>query len=165
MDGSGWRGVYQILTDKGYNVSVTQNSLASLEADVETLNKAIERQKGPVILVGIPMEGSIIIQGSNADKVAVLVYIAAFQPEVRESPLDLVQTAPGLSNGDIFLPDKHGILYYKKTKFHAGFAGDVSKKQADFMWAYQGAFAARAFATPMTVAAWRAKPSWAYKKL
>jgi pimeloyl-ACP methyl ester carboxylesterase len=161
IDGSGWQGVYEILTKKGYNVTVTQNPLSSLEADVETLNRAIERQDGPVILVGHSYGGSIITQGGNSDKVAGLVYVAAFQPDEKESALDLVKTAPDLSNGGILAPDKHGMLYYDKAKFHQGFAADLSKKQAQFMWASQGAFAAKAIAAPMTRAAWKTKPTWA----
>jgi pimeloyl-ACP methyl ester carboxylesterase len=161
VDGSGWQGVYQLLTDKGYNVTVTQNSLSSLEADVETLNRAIERQDGPVIVVGHSYGGDIITQGGSSDKVAGLVYVAAFQPEVGESGLALAQSVPDLSNGGILPPDEHGIFYYDKEKFHAGFCADVSKKQADFMWASQGAFSVKAFGTPMTVAAWKTKPTWA----
>lgn len=160
IDGSGWQGVYQILTEKGYDVTVTQNSLSSLEADVETLNRAIERQDGPVILVGHSYGGSIITEGGTSDKVAGLVYVAAFQPDEKESPLDLVQTVPDLSDGGILPPDEHGMLYYDKAKFHQGFAADLSKKQAAFMWASQGAFAAKALATPMTAVAWKTKPSW-----
>ena len=161
IDGSGWQGVYQILTKKGYNVTVTQNSLSSLEADVETLNRAIERQDGPVILVGHSYGGAIITEGGNSDKVAGLVYVAAFQPDEKESALDLAQSSPDLSNGGILAPDEHGILYYDKAKFHQGFAADLSKKQAEFMWASQGTFAAQALAAPMTAVAWKTKPTWA----
>ncbi|WPP48718.1 alpha/beta hydrolase [Catalinimonas niigatensis] len=160
IDGSGWQGVYQILTEKGYNVTVTQNSLSSLEADVETLNRAIERQNGPVILVGHSYGGSIITEGGNSDKVAGLVYVAAFQPDEKESALNLAQSAPDLSNGGILPPDDHGMLYYNKAKFHQGFAADLGKKQAEFMWASQGAFAAQALAAPMTAVAWKTKPTW-----
>ncbi|MDO1449943.1 alpha/beta hydrolase [Rhodocytophaga aerolata] len=160
IDGSGWQGVYEILTQKGYNVTVTQNPLSSLQADVETLNRAIERQDGPVILVGHSYGGSIITEGGNSGKVAGLVYVAAFQPDEKESALDLAKSAPDLSNGGILPPDAHGMLYYDKAKFHQGFAADLSKKQAEFMWASQGAFAAGAIAAPMSKVAWKTKPSW-----
>ena len=35
VDGSGWQGVYDLLTADGYNVSVVQNQTLSLESDVE----------------------------------------------------------------------------------------------------------------------------------
>jgi pimeloyl-ACP methyl ester carboxylesterase len=90
-----------------------------------------------------------------------LVYVAAFQPDEKESALDLVKTVPDLSNGGILPPDEHGMLYYDMAKFHQGFAADLSEKQAEFMWASQGAFAAKAIAAPMTTVAWKIKPTWA----
>ena len=36
VDGSGWQGVYDLLTADGFNVSVVQNQTLSLESDVET---------------------------------------------------------------------------------------------------------------------------------
>ena len=35
VDGSGWRGVYDLLTADGFNVSVVQNQTLSLESDVD----------------------------------------------------------------------------------------------------------------------------------
>jgi pimeloyl-ACP methyl ester carboxylesterase len=58
-------------------------------------------------------------------------------------------------------PDENGIVYYDKDKFHAGFCGDLSEEDADFMYASHGAFYARCFITPITNAAWRNKPSFA----
>ena len=51
-DGSGWEGVYNILTKDGYNVSVVDNPNTGLEDDVAATKRVIERQNGPVILVG-----------------------------------------------------------------------------------------------------------------
>lgn len=161
VDGSGWKDVYQILTGKGYEVTVTQNSLSSLEVDVEILNKAIERHEGPVILVGHSYGGAIITQGGNSDKVAGLVYVAAFALDKGESIPDLGQRAPDLSNGGILPADKNGIHYYDKAKFHEGFAGDLPKEQADFMYASQGIFTAKALEARVTEPAWKTKPSWA----
>lgn len=38
VDGSGWQGVFQILSKKGYQVSVVQIPLTSLQDDVDTTN-------------------------------------------------------------------------------------------------------------------------------
>ncbi|SHG55368.1 lipase family protein [Flavobacterium aquidurense] len=48
-DGSGWKGLYQVLTKKGYNVTIVQNPLSSLEDDVRVTNLALDKQDGPTI--------------------------------------------------------------------------------------------------------------------
>ena len=58
------------------------------------------------------------------------------------------------------MPDARGMVYYIKEKFHAGFCADLSQAESEFMYSSQGAFAGKAFATPLTQAAWRTKPSW-----
>jgi pimeloyl-ACP methyl ester carboxylesterase len=52
-DGSGWKGVYDNLTKRGYRVTIVQNPLTSLSDDVAATKRALERQDGPVILVGV----------------------------------------------------------------------------------------------------------------
>jgi hypothetical protein len=50
VDGSGWEGVYKILTKEGYTVSVVQNPTISLADDVAATKRIIAAQNGPVIL-------------------------------------------------------------------------------------------------------------------
>jgi hypothetical protein len=40
-DGSGWRGVYDELTSRGYRVTIVQNPLTSLADDVAATNRAL----------------------------------------------------------------------------------------------------------------------------
>ena len=51
-DGSGWRGVYDELTARGYHVSMVQNPLTSLADDVAATRRVLDRQTGPTVLVG-----------------------------------------------------------------------------------------------------------------
>ena len=44
VDGSGWRGVYDILKSDGYNVTIVQNPTTSLAADVAATRSAIAAQ-------------------------------------------------------------------------------------------------------------------------
>lgn len=159
-DGSGWQGLYKVLTKKGYNVTIVQNPLSSLEDDVQATNLALDKQDGPTILVGHSWGGTVITEAGNHPKVAALVYVAALQPDNGENSVQWLQTAPPAPENGVLPPDEKGIAYYDKAKFHAGFAGDLSKEQADFMYASQGAFHAKGFLTPITKAAWRTKPSY-----
>ena len=158
-DGSGWRAVYDILTKKGYNVTAVQNPLSSLEDDVATTNLALDRQDGPTILVGHSWGGEVITQAGVHSKVVGLVYVAAFQPDINESAFTWITSMPPAPENGI-APDGKGYFYFSKEKYHAGFCADLSQEQADFMYASQGAFAAKAFSTPVTEAAWKTKPTW-----
>jgi len=160
-DGSGWRALYEILTKKGFHVSVVQNPLTSLEDDVAATKVVLDNQDGPTILVGHSWGGAVITEAGNHPKVAALVYVAAFQPDNGESALHWLQTAPPAPENGVLPPDDKGIVYYDKAKYHAGFCADIPKDLAEFMYDSQGAFYAKGFTTPITHAAWRDKPTFA----
>jgi len=159
-DGSGWKALYNVLTKKGYNVTVVQNPLTSLEDDVNATHVVLDKQDGPVILVGHSWGGAVITEAGNHSKVVALVYVAAFQPDKGESALQWLQTAPPAPENGVLPPDDKGIVYYDKAKYHAGFCADISKEEADFMYASQGAFYAKGFVAPITHAAWNDKPAY-----
>jgi pimeloyl-ACP methyl ester carboxylesterase len=160
-DGSGWEGVYKILAAKGYNITVLQYPMTSLEADVAALNRAIDKQDGPTVLVGHSYGGTIVTEAGVSPKVSSIVYVAAFEPDSAETSFQLVQSeAPAPENG-IMAPDEKGFIYYDQAKFHAGFCADLPKEKAAFMYASQGAIALSCFTTPVTHVAWKTKPSYA----
>ena len=84
VDGAGWRGVYDILKNDGFNVSIVQNPTISLVGDVSATKLVIDSQPGPVILVGHSYGGFVITEAGTNPNVAGLVYIAAFAPDKGE---------------------------------------------------------------------------------
>lgn len=52
VDGSGWKGFYDILVKDGYNVSIVQKPETSFKEDVAATRRVIAQQDGPCILVG-----------------------------------------------------------------------------------------------------------------
>ncbi|WP_237732404.1 alpha/beta hydrolase [Flavobacterium sp. UGB4466] len=160
-DGSGWRNLYDVLSKKGYKVTIVQNPLSSLEDDVAATNMVLDNQVGPTILVGHSWGGAVITQAGNHPNVVGLVYVAAFQPDNGESALQWLQTAAPAPENGVLAPNDKGIVYYDEAKFHAGFCADISKEDAAFMYASQGAFYAKGFITPITKAAWKDKPAYA----
>lgn len=159
-DGSGFKGVFDILTKKGYNVSVVQNPLTSLKDDVDATNRIIDRQDGPVILAGHSWGGTVITEAGNNPKVVGLVYIAAFAPDAGETTAQWASSLPAAPENGILSPDSQGVVYFDKAKFHAGFCADVSEDLANFMYASQGPIFGRSFTDKVTTAAFRNKPSW-----
>jgi len=160
-DGSGWKGIYEVLSSKGYNVTIVQNPLSSLEDDVAATNLALDNLDGPAVLVGHSWGGAVISQAGTHNKVVALVYVAAFQPDIGESALTWFTSMPPVPENGVLPPDEKGFVYYSKEKYHDGFCADLSEKESDFMYASQGAFAGKSFATPLTEAAWKSKPSFA----
>jgi len=159
-DGSGWRGVYDTLTARGYRVSIVQNPLTSLEADVAATNRVLDLQDGPAILVGHSWGGTVITQAGIHPKVAGLVYVSALAPDAGETS---AQQYEGFAPTPAFVIDvgDDGYGYLNRDAFHAGFAADVSEADAGFLADSQVPVDMAVFSTPVTVAAWRDKPSWA----
>src|SRR5712671_6159952 len=91
VDGSGWEGVYKILKQDGYSVSIVQNPTTSLADDVAATRRVLARINGPVILVGHSYGGAVITEAGNDPKVAALVYIAAFALDEGESVSSLIK--------------------------------------------------------------------------
>src|SRR6266853_5614471 len=61
VDGAGWRGAYDILKDRGFNVSIVQNPTISLARDVGATKLIIDSQSGPVILLVVHSYGGVVI--------------------------------------------------------------------------------------------------------
>lgn len=160
-DGSGFKSIFDILTKQGYNVSVVQNPLTSLKDDVDAANRIIDKQDGPVILVGHSWGGTVITEAGNNPKVVGLVYIAAFAPDKGENTLQWATSLPAAPENGILAPDANGVIYFDKAKFHAGFAADSSPALAAFMYASQGPIFGQCFLDKITTAAFRTKPSYA----
>jgi pimeloyl-ACP methyl ester carboxylesterase len=158
-DGSGWRGVADILTRDGFNVAVVQQPETSLADDVNATTRAVEAMQGDSILVGHSYGGMVITQAGNHAKVAGLVYVAAFAPDAGESLLDLVKKMPPASAGVKATTD--GWLYFDPALFHADFAADLPAADAAFMARSQVMPTVQTASAPVTQAAWKTKPSWA----
>jgi len=159
-DGSGWEGVYKILTKKGYKVSIVGNPNTGLEDDVAATKRVIDRQDGPVILVGHSYGGAIITEAGNDPKVAGLVYVSAFAPDANETLLQLLKAGPPATNSGILPPDANGYVWYDLAKYHSGFCADLSDELAAFMADSQIPVAASVFGSSIKEPAWKTKPSW-----
>jgi len=160
VDGSGWEGVYKILRNNGYDVSIVQNPTLSLFDDVAATRRIVARQQAPVILVGHSYGGVVITEAGNDPKVAGLVYIAAFAPDEGESVAALIKDPPPGAPVPPILPPQDGFLFLDRAKFAASFAADVDKAKAEFMADSQVPWGVEALSGSINVPAWKSKPSW-----
>jgi pimeloyl-ACP methyl ester carboxylesterase len=159
-DGSGWKGVYDILRGAGYSVAIVQNPTVSLADDVAFAKRTLAMLDGPVILVGHSYGGAVITEMGNDPRVDGLVYVAAFAPDAGESVSALIKDPPPGAPVPPILPPQDGFLLLDKAKFHASFAADLSSDTAAFMADSQVPWGIDALSGTISRPAWKTKPSW-----
>jgi len=160
-DGSGWRGVYDILVKDGYNVSIVQEPETSLKDDVAATKRVLALQDGPCILVAHSYGGSVITEAGNDPSVVGLVYIAAHMPDAGEKESEDGNRFPSdLAKSGAIKKTPDGFTYIDPTRFHELFAADLPADRAAFMARSQVLNYADNFSATITTAAWRSKPSW-----
>jgi pimeloyl-ACP methyl ester carboxylesterase len=159
-DGSGWRGVHDDLTRRGYRVTIVQNPLTSLADDVAATRRALDRMDGPAVLVGHSWGGTVITEAGVHPRVSSLVYVSALAPDAGETT---AQQYKGFPPATEFVIDTHpdGYGFVNAEKFKIAFAADTSDADAAFLRDSQTPINMAVFETKLQNAAWRSKPSWA----
>src|SRR5262249_14467318 len=84
-DGSCFSKVISALQAEGHQCIAAQYSLNTTADDVATVKRACRRVSSPAILVGQSYGGSVITGAGTDDRVAGLVYVAAFAPDADET--------------------------------------------------------------------------------
>jgi pimeloyl-ACP methyl ester carboxylesterase len=158
-DGSGWEGVYNILSEKGFTVTSVPNPNTSLVDDINITKAVLSQQNGPTVLVGHSYGGAIISEAGNHPNVKALVFVAAFVLDVGESIFKMLAGAPPDPNSPA-LPPSDGFIWLDREKFHSNFCADVPAHKAKFMAASQVPVGLAAFGSELTQAAWKTKKSW-----
>jgi pimeloyl-ACP methyl ester carboxylesterase len=160
-DGSGWKGVYDILVKDGYNVSIVQEPETSFQGDVTAVKRILALQDGPSILVAHSYGGAVITEAGTDPSVAGLVYVAAHMPDAGENEADDGKRFPSdLAKSGAIKKTPDGFTYINPAQFHELFAADLPGDKAAFMARSQVLNFADNFSATITTAAWRTKPSW-----
>src|ERR1700685_3985699 len=133
-DGSGWKGVYDILIKDGYNVSIVQERETSFKEDVAATKRVLALQDGRCILVAHSYGGAVITEAGTDLSVAGFVYIAAHMPDAGENEGDDGKRFPrDLSKSNAIKKTADGFTYLDPAQFHEYFAADLPSDQVDFM--------------------------------
>jgi pimeloyl-ACP methyl ester carboxylesterase len=160
-DGSGWKGVYDILVKDSFKVSIVQEPETSFKEDVAATKRVLAQHDGPCILVGHSYGGAVITEAGTDSSVAGLVYIAAHMPDAGENEADDGRRFPSdLGKSSAIKKTADGFTYLDPAQFHEYFAADLSAEQSFFMARSQVLNFADNFKAVITRAAWRSKPSW-----
>jgi pimeloyl-ACP methyl ester carboxylesterase len=159
-DGTSWSKIIPILEAEGYNIVAVQNPLTSLADDVAATKRIIALQDGPVILAGHSWGGAVITQAGNDPKVAGLVYVAAYAPEVGQSANDA--SGPfGITEGQKQIRvDSEKFATMTLQGILEDFAQGLPMAERKLVFTVQGQSYGPMFDEKLTVAAWKTKPSW-----
>src|ERR1700685_3176022 len=118
-DGSGWKGVYDILVKDGYNVSIVEELETSFEDDVAATKRVLAHQGDPCVLVAHSYGGAVITEAGTDPVVAGLVYIAAHMPDGGESEAaDGKRFPSALSKAGAIKRTADGFDFLDPDKFH-----------------------------------------------
>jgi pimeloyl-ACP methyl ester carboxylesterase len=159
-DGSSWNKVIPLLQAKGLPVIAVQIPLTSVGDDAAATGRIIAATDGPIVLVGHSWGGMAITQTGNDPKIAALVYLSAFAPDIGESGSSLISAHPAPPALSTVVTDSAGFVYQTAEGMLANVAPDLPAAEARVLAVTQGRLAATAFGQPVTVAAWRTKPCW-----
>jgi pimeloyl-ACP methyl ester carboxylesterase len=160
-DGSGWKGVYDILVKDGYNVSIVQEPETSFKEDIAATKRVLARQDGPCILVAHSYGGAVITEAGTDPSVVGLVYVAAHMPDSGEKESEDGKRFPSdLAKSGAIKKTPDGFTYLDPARFHELFAADLPADQAAFMARSQVFNFTDNFSATISTAAWRTKPSW-----
>jgi pimeloyl-ACP methyl ester carboxylesterase len=160
-DGSCWSKVIPLLQAMGYHAVAVQNPMTSLADEVAFTKRIIELQDGPVLLVGHSWGGAVATQAGDNPKVAGLVYVTAYAPDVGQSAND-ASSPFGWTEGQKQIQvsgDKFATV--TPEGMFNNIAEGLPLAVRELCLAVQGQSYAPMFDERLTVAAWKVKPTWA----
>ncbi|WP_430256829.1 alpha/beta fold hydrolase [Neorhizobium sp. DAR64872/K0K18] len=156
-DGSGWKGVHDILRAKGLAVTVVELPHTSLEDDIAATKLAVSVQGGPTVLVGHSYGGAVITEAGMETNVKALVYVAALQPDKGESLAEISSRFP-MGIDMKMVGDKRFVP--NPATYHEILGGDLPRDVTDFMAASAKPMRVDTFQIKFQNAAWHAKQSY-----
>ena len=158
-DGSCWRNVILPLERRGLRVICAPIPLTSLTNDATALSWALERTRGPVVLVGHAYSGAVIA-AVREDRVKSLVYIAALAPDEGETVAKVFYRDPKPPESPKLAPDSHGYIWIPDGGFRQAVAHKASAEQTSIATAVQRPIAVQCIQEPAPTPTWKTKPSW-----
>lgn len=155
-----WEKVLPLIDAAGLTGTAVSLSLTSLPDDVATVKRAIALIEGPLLLVGHSYGGAVITEAGSDPKVAGLVYVAAFAPDVGESAASLGASGPPNRLLEVVRPDEHQFFKLTREGVDDVFAQDLTATERAMIFATQNPLAGAALGGEVTAPAWKKKPSW-----
>jgi len=160
-DGSSWSKVIPLLQGMGYHAVAVQNPMTSLADEVAFTKRIIALQDGPLILVGHSWGGAVVTQAGDDPKVAALVYVTAYAPEVGQSANDASSPFGWTAGQKQIRVDSDKFATISSEGMLEYIAEGLPMADRKLALAVQGQSYGPMFDEKLTVAAWKTKPTWA----
>src|SRR5258707_11227611 len=158
-DGSSWKEVILLLSEKGMQVVAAPLPLSSLDDDIAALNLTIARTQGPVIVAGHAYAGAVIATAHDA-RVKALVYVAALAPDEGETVAQVFYRDESHPKAPQLAPDADGLIWMPDEGFANAFAQNATDEQIALSKAVQRPISVRSIQEPAPSPAWKSKPTW-----
>ena len=160
-DGSSWSKIIPLLEQKGFHVTAVHLPFTTLADDAAAVKRILALQDGPALLVGHSYGGAVITEAGGDPKVAGLVYVAAFAPDLGQSAGDLSNQVPPPSGGKELRPDATGFLQLTPKGVADDFAQDLTPAEKSLIAATQGQVSGpNELGAKVTTVAWKQKPTF-----
>jgi pimeloyl-ACP methyl ester carboxylesterase len=160
-DGSSWSKVIPLLQEMGYRAVAVQNPMTSLADEVAFTKRIIALQDGPVVLVGHSWGGAVTTQAGDDPKVAALVYVTAYAPEIGQSANDASSPFGWTAGQKQISVDSEKFATISSEGMLQYIAEGLPMADRTLALAVQGQSYGPMFDEKLTVAAWKSKPTWA----
>ena len=160
-DGSSWSKVIPLVQGMGYHAVAVQNPMTSLADEVAFTKRIIALQDGPLILVGHSWGGAVVTQAGDDPKVAALVYVTAYAPEVGQSANDASSPFGWTAGQKQIRVDSDKFATISSEGMLEYIAEGLPMADRKLALAVQGQSYGPMFDEKLTVAAWKTKPTWA----
>ena len=158
-DGSSWSKVIAALQAKGVTTIAAPLPLTSLSDDVAALDRASERVKGQLVLVGHAYAGAVIGSTRN-QRVKSLVYVAGLAPAHGETVAEVFYRVAPHPQAPKLAPDGHGLIWLPADAFAAAFAQDATREEHALLNAVQRPISPACISIAVERPLWEDRPSW-----
>jgi pimeloyl-ACP methyl ester carboxylesterase len=158
-DGYCWSNIVPPLERRGLNVICAPIPLTSLSNDAIALSWALERTRGPVVLVGHAYSGAVIA-AVKEERVKSLVYVAALAPDEGETIGKVFYRDTQSPEAPKMIRDSHGFVWMPDDAFHRALAHKASPDQAKIAASVQRPISVQCIQEAAPLPLWKSKPSW-----
>jgi len=158
-DGSSWSKVITGLATHGVRSIAAQLSLSTLNDDVVSVDRAIDRIGGPVVLVGHAYGGTVI-GATRHPAVKSLVYVVGVAPAEGEAAAEAAYRGQQHPLAPKLAPDSNGWVWLPENAFATAFAPDATAEEQAVLAAVQRPASVGAIGVKVGPPRWKDVPAW-----